>query len=90
MPKYFVRYGCYLGMGAELIEAECLEEAEEYAYNGAYERTDSWVGMHGFIPYEEEDWESEDQYWEAVPEMVEEACEYTAEEYNPEKHDMYL
>jgi hypothetical protein len=90
MPKYFVRYGCYIGMDAEVIEAASLQEAQDYAYNWAYERTDSWVGMHGFITYDEEDWDSEEEYWEAVPGMVEEACDYSAEEYDPEKHDMYL
>lgn len=92
MPKYFVKYGCYLEEAYTVIEADCIEQAESDAYTMAQELTASWVGMHGFCEFDEEDEEMysdlELSYME--DEEIENALFYDVEEYYPDIHDIYL
>ena len=83
-------YGCYLGTCYDVAEFPCIEDAERCASDGALEETERWVGMHGFCDFDEEDFESEDEYYAAVEEEIQYAAESYVEEYDPEKHDEFL
>ena len=95
MEKYFLRYGCYLGMDSIVDEYENEEEALQDAYELAYQSTEGWYGMHGFGMSHEEENDFMEEYGEEalseeVHQIVDNACEWYAELYDPEQHDGYL
>jgi hypothetical protein len=78
--KFVVQWGCYLNRyaGQEIIDADSYDEAIQYAYEAAYQETESWVGMHGFADYDQDEFESEEHYAEQIHEDIENAAQYDA------------
>lgn len=87
MTKYFISGGVEQFVSSDLIEADSLEEAEEYARTFAFACASSYgfeqdfdrFGDYDQVVREEEGVDEED-WWEGF-------VEYIAEEYNPDVHD---
>ena len=90
--KFIIEYGCSVTTEHLAIEADSLEEAEQYAYQSAYDCRESFEGLHGVLDFaefcEEEEYDEEDEHaWEAYKEMVEWELNYHAHEFSWEDED---
>lgn len=90
--KFIIEYGCSVTTEYLAVEAKSLEEAEQYAYQSAYECRESFEGLHGVLDFaefcEEEEYDEEDDSaWEAYKEMVEWELHYHAHEFDPNNEE---
>jgi len=95
--KWFISYGLGGGFGGadnyEVIDAEDEDEASKYAWEMACQDYESYVGLHGLRTTDEimeEDEVDEEAAEEIYNEERESWLDYSAEPYDPEKHDDYL
>jgi len=95
--KWFISYGLGGGFGGasnfEIINAKNEEEASIYAWEKACQDYESYAGSNG-LRTEDEIMEEDNVDQETAEEMYNEEREswldYSAEPYDPEKHDKYL
>ena len=93
--KWFISYGLGGGFGGannfEVIDAHDEDEANRYAWEKACEDYESYVGLHG-LRTEDEIMEEDNVDQETAEEIYNEEREswldYSAEPYDPEKHDI--
>lgn len=97
ITKWFISYGLGGGFGGannfEVIDAAHEDEANHYAWVKACEDYDSYAGMHGLRTTDEimeEDDVDEETAEQIYDEERESWLDYSAEPYDPEKHDQYL
>lgn len=99
--KWFISYGLGGGFGGannyEVIDAtgsvDSEDEANMYAWEKACEEYESYVGLHGLRTQDEimeEDDVDEETAEEIYNEERESWLDYSAEPYDPEKHNQYL
>ena len=77
--KFIIRYGCGCGENEEVVEANSLKDAEDYAYQAAIVDYESYEGFHGIMNIDDiceeygiEDRDSEEA-WDAYREERERA-----------------
>jgi hypothetical protein len=95
--KWFISYGLGGGFGGannfKVIDAENDEEASKYAWEMACQDYENYAGYHGLRNVDEimeEDEVDEEAAEEVYIEERESWLDYSAEPYDPEKHDAYL
>lgn len=95
--KWFISYGLGGGFGGadnfEVIEAESEDEARLYAWQMACEDYEQYVGLHGLRTIGEimeEDDVDEEEAEQIYNEEKESWLDYSAEPYDPEKHDNFF
>jgi len=89
---YIVSHGLGGGFGGardfEVIQADSLEDAENWAWERACEDYDRYAGSNGLREVgeimEEEDIEDEDEAWEVYEEERESWLDYSAQPYSKE------
>jgi len=93
--KWFISYGLGGGFGGannfEIIDAKDEDEANTYAWEKACEDYESYVGLHGLRTIDEimeEDNVDEEIAEEIYNQERESWLAYSAEPYDPEKHDI--
>lgn len=94
--KYFIEYGVGGGINSknsEVVDFESEEKASNYAWEMACQDYDNYAGMYGIRDIN--DIIDEDGVDEEEAEMIfnderESWLDYSAELYNPEKHDDLL
>lgn len=92
--KWFIQWGLGGGFGGasnyEVISATSEEDAMKQAWNSACEEYDGMAGLHGLRSVEEimeNDEVDADEAQQIYDEERESWLDYSAEPYNPEKHD---
>ena len=90
--KFIIEYGCSVTTEYLAVEADSLEEAEQYAYQSAYECCESFEGLHGVLDFaefcEEEEYDEEDVCaWEAYSDIVEWELHLHVHEFDWEYED---
>ena len=90
--KFIIEYGCSISTEYLAVEADSLEDAEQYAYQNAYSCRESFEGLHGVLDFaefcEKEGYEEDDDYaWEEFTDMVECELHYHAHEFDPGNED---
>ena len=95
--KFVINYSCGCGDNEEVIEANSLKDAEDYAYQAAIVDYESYGGLHGIMNIDDvceeygiEDRDSEEA-WDAYREERESQLSYEAielDENNEEHQDL--
>lgn len=91
--KWFISYGLGGASNYEIIDALDEEEASIYAWEMACQEYESYEGLHGLRTQDEimEDDDVNEEEAEIIYfEERESWLDYSAEPYDPEKHDQYL
>jgi hypothetical protein len=96
--KWFISYGLGGGFGGannhEVIDASNEDEANKYAWEKACEDYDNYAGSHGLRDIgeimEEDGIEDEDEAEQVFSEEREGWLDYSAEPYDPAKHDRLI
>ena len=87
--RYYITYSCGCGDNAEVIEAETLREAEDYACERAIEEYQSYEGLHGIRDWDEirDECDSDDEADDIYHGEVESSIDYGAEPYDETNED---
>ena len=95
--KWFISFGLSGGFGGanshEVIDASDEDEANKYAWYQACDEYDSYAGTNGLREMSEimdEDGVDEEEAEEIFKEEREGWLDYSAEPYDPDKHDDLL
>ncbi len=94
--KYYIEYGVGGGINSknsEVIDAKSEDDASTYAWQMACQDYDNYAGMNGIRDVSdivEEDEVDEEEAQMIFNEERESWLDYSAEIYNPEKHDELL
>lgn len=92
--EIFGYYGCYLQKESvhwvitypdEWTEAQFDEAICDQLYEMSYEVTQSFVGLHGFCDFYDEEM-SEEEESERIHEEIEQAADFHWEDWNEEEH----
>lgn len=89
--RFYITYSCGCGCGdnSEVIEAETLKEAENYARECAIEEYQSYEGLHGIRDWDEirDECDSDDEADDIYYGEVESSIDYGAELYDETNED---